>query len=350
MSEKEHFLVVGGGVSGLCISQHLVDKGKHVTLIDRGTNKSSVIAAGMINPLVFRRMTKSWRLDELLPYAVEFYREIEQTTGKEFYHPIQIRRFFSSEQERGFWKEKQDQEEFKNYMSPLTPEDDQYNGFGTKNDYGTARVRNSSWVNTPVFLDALTGILREKCTVIRAEFDYSKMDAELGVYDGTNYSHIIFCTGYENLYDPFFDRFPVTATKGEVLTIASDALPNDESYNRKCFVLPIGDNKHRIGSTYIWDTPDDKPTEEGKQEILTNLTVLGSFDYELSDHKAGIRPTTLDRRPIIGQHPDFKHLYLFNGLGAKGYLIAPLLAKEFVDYLIFDEPLDPEVNLVRHLK
>ena len=52
----------------------------------------------------------------------------------------------------------------------------------------------------------------------------------------------------------------------------------------------------------------------------------------------------------IIMHPDFKHLYLFNGLGAKGYLIAPLLAKEFVDYLIFDKPLDPEVNLVRHLK
>ncbi|NBY41195.1 MAG: FAD-dependent oxidoreductase [Flavobacteriia bacterium] len=55
------------------------------------------------------------------------------------------------------------------------------------------------------------------------------------------------------------------------------------------------------------------------------------------DQAAGIRPTTPDRKPLMGQHKDYKKLYLFNGLGAKGYLIAPNVSLLMAD-LILNEP------------
>ncbi len=350
MIDKEHFLVVGGGLGGLCIVQHLLDQGKRVTLIDRGINKSSIVAAGLINPLVFRRMTKSWRLDELLPYAESFYHRIEEETGQHFFHPISIRRFFSSEQEKGFWMEKQELPEYKKYMSPLTTEDLNFREHKTKNDFGSARVKHAAWVNTAIFIKALNKKLNQQCEIILSEFDYSKLDPLTGEYNGNRYSHVIFCNGYENVFNPYFNYLPVQTTKGEVLTVSSSDLPPDESINRKCFVLPIRKNEFRIGATYVWDTPDDQVTEDGKNEIINKLEALGTFDLEITEHNAGIRPTAPDRRPIIGRHPEFEQLYLFNGLGTKGYMIAPLLSKEFVDFIITGKPIDPETDLKRFLK
>lgn len=350
MIDKEHFLVVGGGLSGLCIVQHLLDLNKKVTVIDRGTNKSSIVAAGLINPLVFRRMTKSWRLDELLPFARRFYQNIEEKTGKHFFHPITIRRFFSSEQEKEFWLEKQGHPAFKDYMHLLTEQDLNYNENRIKNDFGSARVNNAAWVNPTIFLKALSELLKEQCEFVQSEFDYSKLNPSKCDYNGISYSHVIFCNGYENINNPHFNNLPVQTTKGEVLTVKSGDLPPHESINRKCFVLPIKNGEFRIGATYVWEAPEDSTTEEGKIEILNKLAALGSFDIEITEHKAGIRPTAPDRRPIIGQHSEFKQLYLFNGLGTKGYMIAPLLSKEFVEFILFGKMIDPETDLHRFLK
>ena len=101
-------LVVGSGVAGICLAHELLQEGCDVQLIDNNRNVSSVVAAGLINPLVFRRMTLSWRVSELLPFAYQRYREIEQLIGVSFFHSLGIRRLFASEQELDFWKKKQE--------------------------------------------------------------------------------------------------------------------------------------------------------------------------------------------------------------------------------------------------
>jgi len=87
-------LIVGAGLAGTCLAHQLISKGIDITLLDQGSNHSSAIAAGMVNPMVFRRMNKSWRLDEFLPEAQAFYQEIERLLNTKFYHPVVIRRFF----------------------------------------------------------------------------------------------------------------------------------------------------------------------------------------------------------------------------------------------------------------
>ena len=80
MKNKKSMLIVGAGLSGICVSLQLLKRGCSVTLVDNQKNVSSRVAVGMINPLVFRRMTKSWRVDEFLPYLKTFYRELEKET------------------------------------------------------------------------------------------------------------------------------------------------------------------------------------------------------------------------------------------------------------------------------
>jgi len=339
----QKMLIVGCGLSGICLSHHLIAREIQVTILDNGVNNSSRIAAGMINPLVFRRMTKSWRVDEFLPYAKEYYNTLEQRLNQQFFHPIVIRRFFSSLQERQFWEERQHQPEFKNYMFELTEQDNKVHEYA--NEFGSGRVNNAAHIDAELFLEKSKKELKNLVDYRNFELDYSEIDPDLGTFSGESFDLIIFAEGYLGIDNPWFKHLPLTQTKGETLTIKLGELVTNESLNRKCFLLPLDSTTFKIGSNYNWDDPTTHPTEEAKRDILHHLTFLTPEIPVVLEHHAGVRPTTKDRRPFIGVHADFPRLAIFNGLGAKGYLIAPLLAKEFVDFLFDGTTLDRECDI-----
>lgn len=347
MTQKQ-FLVVGAGVAGISICKQLISRGHHVTLIDSGINRSSVIAAGLINPIVFRRMTKSWRVDEFLPYAKKFYEELGKKCQEQFLFPIEIRRLFSSEQERNFWLEKQKKEEYQEYLNPLTEEDNCYSL--AKNEFGTGRLKQGFYVSTVSFLERCKKWIEQSNTLITEKVDYTEIDPDALMYKGMQYDGIVFCEGVEARFNPWFKNLPINDTKGETITIRSTAIPENESLNRKCFTLPIGNHEFRVGATYDWNTFNDDVTEEGRKQLQEMLAFVTDKPYTIIDQKAGIRPTTIDRRPLMGAHSVHKNLFIFNGLGTKGYLLAPLLAKELVDHILEGTALDREVLVSRTLK
>lgn len=346
--ENKHFLIVGAGIAGISLAKYLSDQGHAITLIDNGKNRSSVIAAGMINPIVFRRMTKSWRVDELLPYAEQFYTGFEKECRSHFFHPITIRRVFSSEQEKNFWLDKQHLPEFSNYLTPITQEDLEFSD--CHNPFGTGRVKNSTYVSTADFIEKTKGWFAEHHILLTEDFQYDDLDPLVLKYRDQQYDDVIFCEGVEVIHNPWFKEIPVNHTKGETLTIQSSEIPEKESLNRKCFLLPIGNQTFRVGATYTWDTYESVVSEEARQELEEKLAILTDAPYTVIDQKAGIRPTTMDRRPLIGTHEEFKGLHVLNGLGTKGYMIAPLIAKEFGEYLLTGKPIHPEVTLNRSKK
>lgn len=343
--KQKKFLVVGSGIAGISIAWQLIRAGQKVKIIDSGKNRSSRIAAGLINPMVFRRMTKSWRLDEFIPYLKEFYSEMERSTGSSFFHPITIRRIFSSEQERQFWLNKQEQSEFASYLNKIDHQDDNFDK--TDAPFGTGRVKESFFVDVSTFLTALKDWFEKEGFYETTELDYSDIDPQQLTYKNEEFDGIIFCEGVEIRNNPWFKKITVNNTKGETLTIKSDYIPENESLNRKCFVLPLGNKTFKVGATYVWNTYNDEITEDGRHELERLLTYITTEPYEILEQQAGIRPTTPDRRPVMGEHPEFEGLFLFNGLGTKGYMIAPLLSEELSKFILKQIPINQEVNLLR---
>lgn len=338
------FIIVGGGLSGICVAIQLIRSGAKVTLFDKDKNYSSIIAAGIINPIVFRRMTKSWRVDEFLPYLTSFYSELEKETNSTFLHELPIRRLFSSIQERDFWLEKQEKSAFQPYMFSVTEDDINYDG--AINEFGSGRVNNAYYVDVKTFVSNCKEWIKNRGEIIEEEFDYSFLKSNQ--YKETSFDDIVFCEGFENNKNQWFGSLPLDQTKGQTLTIRSEQLPTEVSLNRKCFVLPLEKQLFKIGSTYEWHDPTTNITEKSKNEILDNLTYITKEKVEVVSQEAGVRPTTRDRRPLIGTHPDFSNYHIFNGLGAKGYMLCPLLSKEFVSYLSGETSLDKEVNIMRY--
>ena len=346
MLSKKHFLIIGAGLSGLSVAIQLIRKGAQVTVVDNNENHSSRVAAAMINPLVFRRMTKGWRVDEFVPTLIEFYTSIEKETKTAFFQPIPIRRLFSTEHEAELWNKKQYDERFTDYMETIIESDKNYDK--AINLFGSGRLKNTYSVDSNGFLESCKSIIERDGKILNDHFDYTSLTAT--IYDGVEYSDIIFCEGYLGIHNPWFSHLPLDPTKGEVLTIKSTKLPEDESLNRKCFNLPLGDKLFKVGSTIDWGNSTTHTTLEGRQEILKKLSLLIDENVEVIEQQAGVRPGSADRRPFIGTHPKNDNYHIFNGLGSKGYMLAPLLSLEFAQHLIEGTELHAEVQLSRYNK
>ena len=70
-------------------------------------------------------------------------------------------------------------------------------------------------------------------------------------------------------------------------------------------------------------------------------------NYTVLDHKAGIRPTVADRRPLVGRHKEHSNLYILNGLGTRGVMIAPYTAQKLYNFIEMDHSLDSVIDISR---
>ena len=343
--EKQSILIVGAGLAGTSLAQRLLEKQQNVTLIDSGQNNSTAIAAGIINPMVFRRMNKSWRVDDFLQEALAYYRKIEDDLNIKLLRPLFLRRLFSSLQEKEFWEKRQFEKEYSAYLEILSTEDLNYSL--AKNEFGSGRVKQAFWIEAQTYYTSQINYFEELGALCKENFSISDFDPEKGSYKNNSYDKIIFCCGSNNGEIPYFSDIPIEKTKGQTLTIHCQELPENESLNRKTFVLPLENNTFKIGSTYEWDNGTLNTTKEARELLLDNFSVISDLPIKVIDQVAGIRPTVLDRRPVLGQHKIHKKLFIFNGLGAKGYLMAPTLAREMAEYLLGEGTISEEVGINR---
>ena len=101
------------------------------------------------------------------------------------------------------------------------------------------------------------------------------------------------------------------------------------------------------GATFNWDTKNLICSEEARNEILEKIKKLKNFNYQLIDQKVAVRPSVKDRRAIIGNHKRHKNLYLMNGLGSRGMLLAPYLTNQLCSNILEKKEINSEINVTR---
>jgi glycine/D-amino acid oxidase-like deaminating enzyme len=138
------------------------------------------------------------------------------------------------------------------------------------------------------------------------------------------------------------------ATKGELLTIHAPDLKIDFILKGPVFLIPLEDNHYIVGATYNWDDTSNEVTLKAKEELLSKLKTFLNCPFQVVNHVAGIRPTVRDRRPLVGQHPVYKNMYVLNGLGTRGVMIGPYVAKQLFEFIEFGKPLEEEIDIKRY--
>ncbi|HEY9114353.1 MAG TPA: FAD-binding oxidoreductase [Bacteroidales bacterium] len=346
--KKFDYLIVGQGIAGSLLAYFLVKRNKSFLVVDEvHTGSASRIAAGIFNPITGRRFVKTWMADEIFPFAEETYRELELFLGKKVFHQMNVIRKFGGQAEYREWELKCTLPSYQAYL-----EDTLAKKNTSGDDFGLVEIKNSGWLDVQTFTDSFRSRLLEEKILLETEFDGLDLvfENENILWKDFTFSKVIFCEGYRVLDNPFFKQLPFTHAKGEILTIRAKKLKLEKILSKGIFILPIGNHLFKVGSTYDWNDLDEKPTEQGKKELAEKLEKIIGNKFEIVSHRAGIRPTVIDRRPILGFHPVFSNLGILNGMGTKGISLAPFFANHFVEFLLDNKPLMPEVDLRRFMK
>jgi glycine oxidase len=341
------FILVGQGIAGSVMALSLIKAGYSVCVIDHpGLSSSSKIAAGIWNPIVFKRLTKSWLADELVPELIEFYEHWQTELKTTFIHHRSIIKPFTEEQEKSLWLKKA--AEGNVFLDNNLYENLQIDENYTVPSY--SKVVQAGNLDLTRFLECTKTYIKETQTYLEEKFDHTqlKISEEEIIYKNITAKHLVFCEGHLISANPFFNWIPMKPAKGEILNIHCEGLQlSRDIFNKGFFILPLGDDLYKVGATYEWETLNDVATEKAKQELLQKLNALITVPYSVVAHQAGVRPAVIDRRPVIGSHPQHKNIFVFNGFGTKAVMLAPLFAKQLLANIQQGLAVDKEVDPAR---
>lgn len=349
LSEKTFdFIVVGQGIAGSLITHFLLQQNKKVLVIDKFyANSSSNIAAGVVNPITGRKMVKSWLIDEVLPFAKETYRNLENQLQTSFFYEQDIYKILTSKDDVEIWHKKEQDEAYKNYLGNIIESVNEH----VESPFGVGIIKQCCWMDVPVFIDAYRKFILENELLIDDTFDFNKLNiSDKIVYKNIVADNIIFCEGYKAYQNPYFNFVEFSFAKGEQFNIYAPDLCNNKILNKNIFILPKKDSIYTVGSTFVWNDLNETVTEDGKKEIIDKLEKIINCNYKIIDEKAGIRPTIKDRRPVVGAHPNYSNLFIFNGLGTKGVSLSPYFSSQLVRHIIFGDEIEKEINVKRFYK
>jgi glycine/D-amino acid oxidase-like deaminating enzyme len=124
-------------------------------------------------------------------------------------------------------------------------------------------------------------------------------------------------------------------------------LDPDVILNRGHWVLPVGSGAARVGATHEPGNLAVTPTAAARAALEGSAAALLQRQFAVTGHEAGVRVNLPDRHPLAGRHPANPRLGRINGLGAKGALLAPMLARQWVQHLTEGVPFDPDVTETR---
>lgn len=345
MAHKD-YLVVGLGLAGLSFCKYLMDADLSFEVIDHRKNNASSVAGGLYNPIVLKRFIPIWLAEEQMLLAKSFYADLENLLHNSFDCKWEVLRRFVNDGEIKKWKEVATQPIYRSFM-----ETDVYvNPYSViRAPLGFGKLHETGRIDTAKLLNHFTAYLQHKGLYQAGNFNYSQIEYKKNEirYASHTYKKIVFAEGMHIKQNPFFSYLPIIPNKGQLIKIYCPALKLQHIVKGPVFIIPDQAEHFWVGSTYERDFKHPLPTAEGRDYLVEKLKVLTHLPFTVVEHTAGIRPTVIDRRPVAGTHPKHKNIVVLNGLGSRGVLLGPYMAKALLSHLEKGKALPREADIKR---
>jgi glycine oxidase len=343
------YIIVGCGIAGISFCEKLREHNKLFVLFDDGSQKSSTVAGGLYNPVVLKRFTSVWKSKEQLEIALALYYKLEKEFHIKLDYKIPVYRKFASLEEQNDWFTASDKPNLSEYLSPkVIKNENQY----IDAPFGFGEVFETGKIDVKSMMEVYKLHLLNENLFFEEAFRYGKLQisCEGVIYNDIKAKYIVFAEGFGVSKNPFFSNLPLIPAKGELLKIYAPDLKIDFVLKGNIFLIPLGNDLYTVGATYDWDDVTHNVSTKAKNELLTSLKIIISCPFEVVNQVAGIRPTVKDRRPLVGQHLDYKNMFVLNGLGTRGVMIGPYVAQQLFNFIEFEQPLEKEIDIKRFQK
>ncbi len=342
-------LIIGQGLAGTALAWRLLERGVPFLIVDRDEAVTcSKVAAGLITPITGMRLTVSWRYDLFYREALSFYRRCGRRLGQRCFFPRGYVRLLKNEAEIAKWHKRRRDPDMLPFLHPQPPIldaeviHDPANGF---------QQRHAAWLDTATYLQTSRNFFATLGSWLQADVQPADVrDDETGVeWQGHRFSHVIWAQGWSAKKHPLFNWLPFQSARGTVLTVQADVQGEQRVLNRGCWLLPRPDGTLRAGSTYEWKFDDPHtPAAEPVQQLKANLSSLLKVPATITASQTAVRPIIKNQQALMGTHPAHPRVAFLNGLGSKGSLRSPWLARHLIEHLLDGTALDPELDLQKN--
>ena len=343
MSHDANFIIVGAGLAGACAAFTLSAHGSvHVLEADTPASGASGAAAGLVNPFMGRRARPVWRIREALA-AVPALLEAAHA-GELFPQRGVLRPVVEPDQAEPFREAAETHPELATWLSPATVRD-RYPALGT--EHGALYIARGGAIRVGAMVEALLDAAQDRGATVETQApvlywretpDAAVVEVDRGTAgtEELRADRVILALGQG--YPPFPElrRLGLSGVKGQTVRVAR---PNDHAdslppLSGRGYIVPEDDTLV-LGSNYDNNFDDLTPDPDATAYIREKTARMrpGVDQTEVLDEVAGVRVKTENNHPVLGPLPRRNRLWAFTGLGSKGLLTAPLLARALPDYL-----------------
>ena len=344
-------LIIGQGIAGINLSYIAKKRGLSCVHVHKSSlGESTNVAAGLINPITGRRFVKSWNIDTIFPYAVQHYKEMERTFKNTFLDEMNILRTFKTVSEENEWLAKSADPFLADFLLEKLVFDKE--AYAQKLNLTTlmGELNKCLRIRLAAIQKEYLNFLKNEDEIIDEWFDFSQIEMhdDHVLYKNHKAKFVVFAEGWRSIYNDLWKDLPFAPSKGELFIVHSPELKLNSAFKNSMFVTPLGDDLYWVGATYEWQNYNTNKSDKMKSKLLKHLESSILSPYEIKEHLTGIRPSTKDRKPIIGAHHTHKNLLLFNGMGTKGSSLSPYYADKLVNYIILNEEIPIDVSVSRY--
>lgn len=350
-------IVVGAGVAGCSIAHSLYQRGLNVLILDQASsvaNGGSGAAGAFVSPKIGKASPLQELTNTAFDYAVKFYQE----NFPQHFHQTGVIRIP---------KDAKDNAKFPLYREHSYP------NFEDIDSHAIAQIGIDSEFDG--FLFPTAGVCDSKalCQALIESIPFQSVAVETIEYiDGIwtinrqfQTKKLILATGYkDNLID--LSYMGIRATWGSRGDFKS-TLPITQSIHKDLSISKNFDGVIKIGATHNKAySPCLNCHNEPLKPLLDKASKLIDISQlELKEVFCGMRSGSHDYFPLVGgvvdveymfqHHPKIKqgakvplkminNLYIINGLGGRGFVFAPLMAKMLADNIVENTPLDSRID------
>ncbi len=348
-------VIIGAGIAGATLAYTLTQQNQKVLVLDKNgiASGGSGAAGAFVSPKIGKGSPLQTLTNEAFTYAKEFY----LSTCPEHFHQTGVIRIPKDDLDAGKFAE--------------------YEKFNdTAYEIYTKEKLQSLGINVSLdsfyFPDAGDCDAPKVCEYLLKDIEVLKYDVDalckenglwlVGEYKAKN---IVLATGHEsNLADLRYMGIRGTwGTRGDF----SSALDLNVSMHQS---MSVGANVNgiiKLGATHEKEVKEVVPCSD---EIALSLKEKASLlietaDLELKEVFCGMRAGSKDYFPLVGKVIDvpfmlenypkitrgaktelqyIDNLYVLNGLGGRGFVFAPLMAKMLVEHMVKGKEIDKRVN------
>jgi len=355
MSKTYDSIIIGAGIAGAATAQALTQKDQKVLVLDkRGIASGGSGAAGAF---VSPKIGKGSSLQTLTNKAFSFAKDFYLSTCPDYFHQTGVVRIP---------KDEADAKKFSEYESFNESKYEKYKKEQLQ-EQGICSDFESFYFPEAGDCDA-----KEVCAFLLSnievvQFDVRQIKQEDGLWCVGDYraKNLVLATGYESdLADLRYMGIKGTwGTRGDF----SSKLALGVSMHQSMSVGANIDGIIKLGATHEKEVKEPVPCQEAQALILKEKasSLIDTSDLELKEVFCGMRAGSKDYFPLVGKvidvsfmlethptvtrgaKPEMKYvdnLFVCNGLGGRGFVFAPLMAKILAECIVEDKEVDARVD------